>query len=78
MAATQKSIFDEPFYQPAAKFFPANTPVGSTFDDIKLADGLQLNIPVISSDIRSMLLSSCHFSGKTKAVNKLGNHALKS
>ncbi len=69
MAATRKSTFDDPFYQPADKFFPANTPVGLTFDDItlatlysdilprntqldtRLADTLQLNIPVISSDM---------------------------
>jgi IMP dehydrogenase len=69
MAATRKSSFDEPFYQPAGKFFPANSRVGLTFDDITLAtlyseilprdtqldtvltDSLQLNIPVISSDM---------------------------
>ena len=69
MAATRKSTFDDPFYQPADKFFPASTPVGLTYDDItlatlysdilprntqldiELADGLQLNIPVISSDM---------------------------
>jgi IMP dehydrogenase len=69
MAATRNSIFDDPFYQPADKFFPANSKIGLTFDDITLAtlyseilprdtqldttlaDGLQLNIPVISSDM---------------------------
>jgi IMP dehydrogenase len=69
MAATRKSTFDDPFYQPADKFFPASTPIGLTYDDvtlatlysdilprntrldIPLADGLQLNIPVISSDM---------------------------
>src|SRR5450432_3311651 len=69
MAATRKSSFDDPFYQPADKFFPANKKIGLTFDDITLAtlyseilprdtqldttlaDGLQLNIPVISSDM---------------------------
>src|SRR5271156_2749431 len=69
MAATRKSTFDDPFYQPADKFFPASTPVGLTYDDITLAtlysdilprntqldialaDGLHLNIPVISSDM---------------------------
>src|SRR5258708_39341327 len=69
MAATRKSTFDDPFYQPADKFFPATAPVGLTYDDvtlatlysdilprntqldITLADGLQLNIPVISSDM---------------------------
>ena len=62
-------LSDDPFYQPADKFFPACTPVGLTYDDITLAtlysdilprdtqldialaDGLQLNIPVISSDM---------------------------
>jgi IMP dehydrogenase len=69
MAATRNSNFDDPFYQPADKFFPANSKIGLTFDDITLAtlyseilprdtqldttlaDGLQLNIPVISSDM---------------------------
>jgi IMP dehydrogenase len=69
MAATRNSDFDNPFYQPADKFFPANNNVGLTFDDITLAtlyseilprdtqlditlaDGLQLNIPVVSSDM---------------------------
>lgn len=69
MAATRTSSFDEPFYQPADKFFPANNRTGLTFDDITLAtlyseilprdtqldttltDSLQLNIPVISSDM---------------------------
>ena len=69
MAATRNSTFDDPFYQPADKFFPANSKIGLTFDDITLAtlyseilprdtqldttlaDGLQLNIPVISSDM---------------------------
>src|SRR5271167_75233 len=37
MAATRKSTFDDPFYQPADKFFPANSKVGLTFDDITLA-----------------------------------------
>ena len=30
-------IFDDPFYQPADKFFPANNKIGLTFDDITLA-----------------------------------------
>src|SRR5580700_1815100 len=69
MAATRKSDFDSLFYQPADKFFPANSKIALTFDDItlatlyseilprdtqldtKLAEGLQLNIPVISSDM---------------------------
>jgi IMP dehydrogenase len=69
MAATRNSIFDDQFYQPADKFFPANSPTGLTFDDITLAtlyseilprdtqldttltDGLELNIPIISSDM---------------------------
>ena len=69
MAATRKSNFDDPFYQPADKFFPACSPIGLTYDDITLATlysdilprdtqldialagGLQLNIPVISSDM---------------------------
>lgn len=37
MAATRNSSFDDPFYQPADKFFPANNQVGLTFDDITLA-----------------------------------------
>ena len=37
MAATRKSSFDSPFYQPADKFFPANNDIGLTFDDITLA-----------------------------------------
>ena len=37
MAATRKSSFDNPFYQPADKFFPANNKIGLTFDDITLA-----------------------------------------
>ncbi|MEI6193733.1 MAG: IMP dehydrogenase [Verrucomicrobiota bacterium] len=69
MAATRTSPLDTPFYQTADKFFPANSRVGLTFDDITLAtlysevlpretllditlaEGLQLNIPVISSDM---------------------------
>src|SRR5271154_4104226 len=37
MAATRNSNFDDPFYQPADKFFPANTKIGLTYDDITLA-----------------------------------------
>jgi IMP dehydrogenase len=37
MAATRNSSFDDPFYQPADEFFPANNNVGLTFDDITLA-----------------------------------------
>ena len=37
MAATRKSTFDEPFYQPAGKFFPANSKIGLTYDDVTLA-----------------------------------------
>jgi IMP dehydrogenase len=37
MAATRNSGFDDPFYQPADKFFPANNNIGLTFDDITLA-----------------------------------------
>jgi len=69
MAATRISSLDDPFYQSADKFFPANHNTGLTFDDItlatlyseilprdtqletELADGLRLNIPVISSDM---------------------------
>jgi IMP dehydrogenase len=69
MAATRNSSLDDPFYQPADKFFPANSNIGLTFDDltlatlyseilprdtqldITLAEHLQLNIPVISSDM---------------------------
>ena len=37
MAATRNSSFDNPFYQPADKFFPSNNKIGLTFDDITLA-----------------------------------------
>ncbi len=37
MAATRNSGFDDPFYQPADQFFPANNKIGLTFDDITLA-----------------------------------------
>ena len=37
MAATRNSTFDDPFYQPADEFFPANSKIGLTFDDITLA-----------------------------------------
>ena len=37
MAATRNSTFDDPFYQPADGFFPANSKIGLTFDDITLA-----------------------------------------
>jgi IMP dehydrogenase len=37
MAATRNSNFDEAFYQTADKFFPGNSKVGLTFDDITLA-----------------------------------------
>src|ERR1039457_7529484 len=37
MAATRNSTFDDPFYQPADGFFPANSKVGLTYDDITLA-----------------------------------------
>ncbi len=37
MAATRNSAFDDPFYQPADEFFPANHKIGLTFDDITLA-----------------------------------------
>jgi len=37
MAATRTSSFDDPFYQPADEFFPANCKIGLTFDDITLA-----------------------------------------
>ena len=37
MAATHNSTFDEPFYQPADKFFAENHKIGLTFDDITLA-----------------------------------------
>jgi IMP dehydrogenase len=37
MAATRNSILDDPFYQPADEFFPANNKIGLTFDDITLA-----------------------------------------
>jgi IMP dehydrogenase len=37
MAATRNSGFDDPFYQPADEFFPANNKLALTFDDITLA-----------------------------------------
>jgi IMP dehydrogenase len=37
MAATRNSGFDDPFYQPADEFFPANSKIGLTFDDLTLA-----------------------------------------
>jgi IMP dehydrogenase len=37
MAATRISDFDNPFYQPADGFFPANNKIGLTFDDVTLA-----------------------------------------
>jgi len=37
MAATRNPTFDDPFYQPADQFFPANNKIGLTFDDITLA-----------------------------------------
>ncbi|MGA2280019.1 MAG: IMP dehydrogenase [Verrucomicrobiota bacterium] len=37
MAATRNSGFDDPFYQPADQFFPANNKLALTFDDITLA-----------------------------------------
>jgi IMP dehydrogenase len=37
MAEKRKSDFDSRFYQPADKFFPANSTIGLTFDDITLA-----------------------------------------
>ncbi|HEU6448174.1 MAG TPA: IMP dehydrogenase [Verrucomicrobiae bacterium] len=37
MAATRNSSFDNQFYQAADKFFPANSHVGLTFDDLTLA-----------------------------------------
>jgi IMP dehydrogenase len=68
-AARQSDNADNPFYQSAEEFFPANNKLGLTFDDITLAtlyseilprdtqldttlaEGLHLNIPVISSDM---------------------------
>ncbi len=37
MAVARQSGFDDPFYQPADQFFPANNKLGLTFDDITLA-----------------------------------------
>jgi IMP dehydrogenase len=37
MAAMRNSGFDDPFYQPADQFFPANNKLALTFDDITLA-----------------------------------------
>ncbi len=37
MAATRQSTFDDPFYQSADQFFPANSHLALTFDDITLA-----------------------------------------
>jgi IMP dehydrogenase len=69
MAATRPSGLDEQFYQPADKFFPGNSHIGLTFDDVtlatlyseilprdtqleaELAEGLHLNIPIVSADM---------------------------
>jgi IMP dehydrogenase len=69
MAATRNSRIDDPFYQPADQFFPANNKLALTFDDVtlatlyseilprdtqldtRIAENLNLNIPVISSDM---------------------------
>jgi len=69
MAATRPSGLDEQFYLPADKFFPGNSHIGLTFDDVtlatlyseilprdtqleaELAEGLHLNIPVVSADM---------------------------
>jgi IMP dehydrogenase len=37
MAATRNSSFDDPFYQLADQFFPANNKLALTFDDVTLA-----------------------------------------
>ena len=37
MAAMRNSGFDDPFYQPADQFFPANNKLALTFDDVTLA-----------------------------------------
>jgi IMP dehydrogenase len=37
MAATRQSSFDDPFYQSADQFFPANSHLALTYDDITLA-----------------------------------------
>ncbi|MGO9584714.1 MAG: IMP dehydrogenase [Limisphaerales bacterium] len=37
MAATRNPGFDDPFYQPADQFFPANNKLALTFDDVTLA-----------------------------------------
>jgi IMP dehydrogenase len=37
MAATRNSGYDDPFYQPADQFFPANNKLALTFDDVTLA-----------------------------------------
>jgi IMP dehydrogenase len=37
MAATRNSGFDDPFYQAADQFFPANNKLALTFDDVTLA-----------------------------------------
>jgi IMP dehydrogenase len=37
MAATRNTSFDDPFYQPADQFFPANNKLALTFDDVTLA-----------------------------------------
>jgi IMP dehydrogenase len=37
MAATRNSGFDDPFYQPADQFFPANNKLALTYDDVTLA-----------------------------------------
>ncbi len=37
MAATRNTSFDDPFYQPAEQFFPANNKLALTYDDVTLA-----------------------------------------
>ena len=58
MAATRKSIFDDPFYQPADKFFPANHRIGLTLynlDRIILGDLAPLTTALIDHDRREQL-----------------------
>lgn len=69
MAAKQPDNLDAQFFQPADVFFPANSRVALTFDDltlatlysevlpretqldVDLAEGLHLNIPIVSADM---------------------------
>ncbi|MGC9941877.1 MAG: IMP dehydrogenase [Verrucomicrobiota bacterium] len=59
MAATRKSTLDDSFYQPADKFFPENTTVGLTYDDITLAT-LYSDILPRSTQLDTRLADALH------------------